>query len=811
MSEDIYTIVRTARDYAEFIAALEAERIVAFDLETSNIAKAPDPANRILCAGFWMLERQRGYVVPIEKREGRAPIRFPVPVEKILADLRRIFADPARDWIAQNAKFDAGYFEFFDVKIAGKLWDTLQIERIADAEAQRGDLESLVKRYLQIENFKSPVSAFLAAWRTRYDTESFAAEMESLLWEVRKADGVFPEEIEYLEGLIAIASGKSEKVITEKALGALREKGARFTILEEIPPASKRGVTKFKIGVPASGVGGLRRSALHLLPDDTQRRLEADDSCYEVVPFEMLLRYCARDAHFTARVFLEQAEIMAEDSTLARLYDETWQVIHVLKRLEQQGIRFDNRRAVECLEAARKRRDSAEETLREIAYNVTGWSRDHCTVMDLGKEYVFPELLLKSGIVLTARTPTGKWKTDKDTRADLLHDIDGKLGASGTADEETACPICAAKIAKGATIYTIKRQGVSGACVVCAQDADPKTALQRLLIETINEYTYINDKITKSFEPLIERTLYYERIHANFNQGGARTGRLSSSDPNMQNIDKKEADLRSCFIADEGHVFLEFDMSQFEPRITAVSSGDPKMMQIFLDGKDFYGETAIEVEEVTTYTKAQRDLMKRVVLAKNYNAGEYRLAQQLRKPVDYVREKMKKYDLVYHVAAAHRFERIERMRETGFVDNHFGRKRDLRKILNAAKFSNDRELLKHCDNIAANNYIQMTAAEIALRQYIAIRRWLDETGYEDRGEIKFIVPVHDSVMFSVRADLVPVAIRAIVPIMEADYVEEWAGFPFTCEMKIGGDWANMLTIGSGKAALAFADEMDLAA
>ena len=784
----VTTVVRSRDQYARFLDFANSESILVLDLETGDLGKYIRESTRVLCASFYGLTSDEVFILPISKREGARGIpRFGgVTPAKKFEDIGRIFADPAREWVGQRIQFDVGYLDLVaDIRPAGRVWDTIYLESILDAEAQRRDLESLVERYLGEKVFKGPMAAWLAAWRARLDVENFKEVLAALRRDAVASEGIFDEEVAYLDALIAAVSGGVVKTLSPAQLKRL---GTPHKILGEV--AAEGSTRRFEIETPFDGVGGLAAVALNLLPEDLRPRVIAGDKCFETTPGQLLYEYAGRDAHRTGLVFMKQLEELIKDPAAEALINETHPIPIIMAALENTGVRFDREYAITNLTApetgVEARIATAEATVRAIAYKVTDWSREYCSVMDLGKRGAFAEIVMRAGVVLKDRTESGaSWKFDDEIRTEILADLKDEAAriekrAKGRAEDEAA-------------LTAVK--------------------LRCELVEAIDTYTYLTGKRSKFYAKFIPETEKHPRVHSSFHPGGARTARLSSSDPPLQNIDKKEPDCRNCFRAEPGHILVEFDQKQFEPRITARSSGDPRMSSVFLNNLDFYTETAKWIYEVEKVAKALRSETKTVVLAKNYNATAAQIARKMRKPRAYVEDKMRKYDEAYHVAAAARDDRIEMARRDRFVTNAFGRKRDLSRYYERALRGGGaeaRSLLKHLDNTAANSYVQSTAADIALRQYVRIHNWLEETGLRREGLVLFLFPVHDSVMFSCAIEVLPILARAVVEILEAPYVPGWEDFPFPSECKIGERWGSMFEIGDGVDAIELFESADVA-
>ncbi|MEZ4281713.1 MAG: DNA polymerase I [Myxococcota bacterium] len=233
------------------------------------------------------------------------------------------------------------------------------------------------------------------------------------------------------------------------------------------------------------------------------------------------------------------------------------------------------------------------------------------------------------------------------------------------------------------------------------------------------------------------------RIHPSFHQLGAATGRLSASDPNVQNIPIRGSEgvrIREAFIPAEGRVLVSADYSQVELRILAHYSGDPSLVEAFVRGDDIHRRTAAEVagiplEEVTD---EQRARAKAVNFGIIYGSSAYGLAQQLGIAAGEAQTTIDAYFARYEGVRRFIDATIESAREAGFVRTLFGRRRYLPDL-----GSRNRTLRQAAERMAVNTVIQGTAADLIKKAMVAVDRAIEAAALE----AVMILQVHDELVF----------------------------------------------------------------
>ena len=271
------------------------------------------------------------------------------------------------------------------------------------------------------------------------------------------------------------------------------------------------------------------------------------------------------------------------------------------------------------------------------------------------------------------------------------------------------------------------------------------------------------------------------RLHTTFNQTVVNTGRLASSNPNLQNIPIRSEEgkkIRECFIAKEGHKIIASDYSQVELRLLASVADVKGLKHAFEQGIDIHAATASKVFGVP-YEEVDAN-MRRHAKAINfgivYGISQYGLAKQ----IDVSNEEAKKYIDAYFAQMPEIKKYMEQTtmfaHQYGYVMTPFGRKCSIMGINDKNK-----RIVANAERAAINAPIQGGAADIIKRAMIAVQRELEEGGYKT----KMLLQVHDELVFEAPLDEVEKAATMIKKTMES--VVDLA-VPFVAEVGIGDDW-----------------------
>ena len=271
------------------------------------------------------------------------------------------------------------------------------------------------------------------------------------------------------------------------------------------------------------------------------------------------------------------------------------------------------------------------------------------------------------------------------------------------------------------------------------------------------------------------------KIHTSFNQTVTATGRLSSSNPNLQNIPIRNEDgkeIRKAFIPEEGCEFFSADYSQIELRIMAHLSGDTNMIEAFREGDDIHAATAAKVYKISLeeVTREQRSKAKTANFGIIYGISVFGLAERMNVPRSEAKELIEGYFQTYPQIKEFMDKSIEKARENGYIETVFGRKRFLPDIT-----SHNAVVRGYAERNAINAPIQGSAADIIKVAMVNIyRRFLEENLRS-----KMILQVHDELNFSVYPEEKEKVQQIVIEEMEKAYAMQ---VPLRADCGWGKNW-----------------------
>ncbi|MBZ0125678.1 MAG: DNA polymerase I, partial [Rhodocyclaceae bacterium] len=283
------------------------------------------------------------------------------------------------------------------------------------------------------------------------------------------------------------------------------------------------------------------------------------------------------------------------------------------------------------------------------------------------------------------------------------------------------------------------------------------------------------DKLPRSVDPATGR------VHTNFAQSVAVTGRLASSDPNLQNIPIRTEEgrrIRQAFVAPAGSRIVSADYSQIELRIMAHLSGDKGLLDAFAAGEDIHRATAAEVfgAAPAEVTGEQRRYAKVINFGLIYGMSAFGLARQLGLERGAAQSYIDRYFARYPGVANYMESTRLQARERGYVETVFGRRLWLPEIKSAAPARR-----QAAERAAINAPMQGTAADIIKLAMIAVQRWLDEA----RMRTLLILQVHDELVLEVPEDELE-AVRRELPKLMAGVAQ--LSVPLLAEVGVGANW-----------------------
>lgn len=274
------------------------------------------------------------------------------------------------------------------------------------------------------------------------------------------------------------------------------------------------------------------------------------------------------------------------------------------------------------------------------------------------------------------------------------------------------------------------------------------------------------------------------RVHTTFVQTLAATGRLSSTEPNLQNIPVRTEvgrQIRRAIIPGEGTLLLGVDYSQIDLRVLAHITADPGLLDAFARGDDVHAVTAAEVFGVPRQqvTADLRRRAKTIVFGVAYGMSEYGLATQLRIGRAEARQYIERYYARYPKVREYMGRVVEQARREGYVTTLLNRRRYLSDL-----FSRSRVVREAAERTAINTPIQGTSADIIKKAMVEIARDL----LPGRPELRMILQIHDELLFEIPADQVRDAAAAIQRIMGGTYP---LAVPLQTDAKAGPNWRDM--------------------
>ncbi|MCL1075558.1 DNA polymerase I [Shewanella dokdonensis] len=440
---------------------------------------------------------------------------------------------------------------------------------------------------------------------------------------------------------------------------------------------------------------------------------------FNQIPLDIAAPYAAEDADITLRLHQHLWPRLQKEQGLAQVFNELeLPLIPVLSQIERNGVLIDTMLLSQQSDELARKID----TLERKAYDVAGQQ------FNLGSPKQLQELFFeKLGYPVIKKTPKGAPSTAEEVLVELALD------------------------------YPL-----------------PKIILEhRSLTKLKSTYT---DKL-----PLMVNGKT-GRVHTSYHQANAATGRLSSSDPNLQNIPVRTEEgrkIRQAFIAPSGRKILAADYSQIELRIMAHLSEDAGLLKAFADGKDIHRATAAEVFDVAfeTVTPEQRRRAKAVNFGLIYGMSAFGLSRQL----DIPRNEAQSYIDIYFKRYPGVLKYMEQTRalaaEQGYVSTLFGRRLYLPEI-------RDRNAMRRqaAERAAINAPMQGTAADIIKRAMISVADWIEQEASDD---ITMIMQVHDELVFEVNADKAEQLQQHVCKLMAA---AADLHVPLLAEAGIGDSW-----------------------
>ncbi|MFT6745763.1 MAG: DNA polymerase-1 [Glaciecola sp.] len=400
------------------------------------------------------------------------------------------------------------------------------------------------------------------------------------------------------------------------------------------------------------------------------------------IPAEKVTNYACEDADVTWQLKAVFEKLLKESGTMELFQNIEMPLVPVLSEMESHGVKLDVKSMQDYALVLKDDIDGLEKKIIDLA----GEEFNVSSPKQLG-EILFDKLKITDK---AKKTKTGQYQTNEETLQKLMnkHDI----------------------IAPILEYRQLKK-------------------LKSTYVDVLP--TLVNPKTGK--------------IHTSFNQAVAATGRLSSNNPNLQNIPiktEKGREVRKAFIASEGREILAADYSQVELRVMAEICGDKGMQEAFLQGQDIHSSTAAKVFNVPLeeVDKEMRGKAKMVNFGIIYGISAFGLSQRLNIPRKEAAEIIKQYFMKYPGVQSYMNDTVEDARKNGYVETIMGRKRYLKDIN-----SKNAIVRGYAERNAINAPIQGSAADIIKKAMIDIQKELEDNKYKST----MILQVHDELLFDV--------------------------------------------------------------
>ncbi|MFA7193640.1 MAG: DNA polymerase [Candidatus Paceibacterota bacterium] len=322
--------------------------------------------------------------------------------------------------------------------------------------------------------------------------------------------------------------------------------------------------------------------------------------------------------------------------------------------------------------------------------------------------------------------------------------------------------------------------------------------LQKLLgtspiIDLIMDYRELSKLVSTYIDKIPNMIAKDGRLHPKFIQTGAATGRMSSQDPNIQNIPIKTDNgrrIRTAFVAPKGRRFLACDYSQIELRLAAIFSGDEKFVEAFRSGKDIHSSVASLVFGVpeNEITKMMRVKAKTINFGILYGMGVVALQKNLKTERKEAQKFYDDYFETFTTLANYLEETKSNAKINGYVETLFGRRRHLDGIKSSLPF-----IRAQAERMAINAPIQGTSADITKLAMVHVAKWIEENKLN--GKIDMLLQIHDELIFEIDEDEIEKLAPQIKKIMENVLTEEQkVGVPIIVECAVGKSWGEMKSL-----------------
>ena len=427
-------------------------------------------------------------------------------------------------------------------------------------------------------------------------------------------------------------------------------------------------------------------------------KIEKKEISFKQVPVDVAMSYACEDSDITYKLYCIFKDKLLDKDLLAQFHKNEMPFVSVLANLESNGVFIDSKKLNDISAKFEKKINKIEKTI----YKSIGYEFNINSTLQL-RDILFDKLKLKP----FKKTKKGEFSTDSES----LQSIE---------DQHS--------IVKEILAYRFYSK------------------LKSTYLDSLPELINVNSN----------------RVHTSYNQTGTSTGRLSSSNPNLQNIPIKTDEgkqIRESFSSPkDDSVIISADYSQIELRLLAHFSGDPTMLRSYKNNEDIHLNTASEIFEVpiNKITSQQRSLAKTINFGIIYGIGPKRLSLQIDSDIKTAKEYIEKYFSRYSRVKNYFEDTISYTRENGYIETILNRKRYLKDI-NSKNF-----ILRSANERAAiNTPIQGSAADVIKLAMININQDKELKNYA-----KLVIQVHDELVFECKKDKVDYVSKKVKNYME---------------------------------------------
>jgi DNA polymerase-1 len=411
------------------------------------------------------------------------------------------------------------------------------------------------------------------------------------------------------------------------------------------------------------------------------------------------------------------------------------------------------------------------------------WQREQ--IAERGLEQVMSEIELPLVAVLREMELTGV-RLNLERLAEItgrvreeIAELEGEIFALAKEEFLIASPQQLGEILFEKLGLSRKRKGKIG----FSTDARVLQAIrdEHLIIPRIERWRELSTFIKTYLDVLPEQADKHSRIHTTFLQAVAQTGRLSSTNPNMQNVPIRTElgrEIRGCFEAEEGQTLISVDYSQIELRVLAHAADDSALKEIFRRGEDVHTATAAQVFQVAVddIDPGMRSKSKMINYGIVYGLSDFGLADRLNIPREEAKEFIDAYLNRFPQVARFMEETIKQAKEEGHVKTLWGRRRQIPELR-----ARNYQVRTLGERLAVNTVIQGTAADIIKLAMVRCHRELADSKLKTR----LILTIHDELLFEGPPDEVPVARELI----EGEMCGVWAHEPpLAVDIGVGQNW-----------------------